>query len=113
MARKQTRKSISITGTMYRHLRAHCEAHGLTMSNCVTKWIIENIGPPPGLVSEDEPEQEAENVEELDGPENPRDAPGNAQTRQVPTHPRPVKAPEPESTEPPELDGYVPPIKLL
>lgn len=38
-ARKQTRRTISISAATYDRLRAHCEAHGIAMS----RWLEDEV----------------------------------------------------------------------
>lgn len=52
MAKKQTRRSISVSGDTYNAVRDYCDQHGLSASGLVTdllnKYLIDNAnGPPP------------------------------------------------------------------
>jgi hypothetical protein len=54
MSKKQTRRSISVSGDTYNAVRDYCDKHGLSASGLVTdllnKYLIENAdGPPPGV----------------------------------------------------------------
>jgi hypothetical protein len=43
MAKKQTRRSVSIRGTTYERIRAHCEQRGLSMSEFVEELIAQHF----------------------------------------------------------------------
>ena len=52
MAKKQTRRSISVSGDTYNAVRDYCDEHGLSASGLVTdllaQYLIDNAdGPPP------------------------------------------------------------------
>jgi len=52
MAKKQTRRSISVSGDTYNAVRDYCDKHGLSASGLVTelleKYLVDNKnGPPP------------------------------------------------------------------
>lgn len=54
MSKKQTRRSISVSGDTYNAVRDYCDKHGLSASGLVTdllnKYLIDNAdGPPPGV----------------------------------------------------------------
>jgi peptidoglycan hydrolase-like protein with peptidoglycan-binding domain len=56
MAKKQTRRSISVSGDTYNAVRDYCDVHGLSASGLVTdlldKYLVDNAaGPPPGTVT--------------------------------------------------------------
>jgi hypothetical protein len=44
MARKQTRKSISIAGPLYTKLKTYCESTGESMSGVVTELLETKLG---------------------------------------------------------------------
>ncbi len=60
MARKQTRKSISVRGDSYRRLVAWCDARGTTASAFVEERIAEVAPPPPVIVAPAPPEEVVE-----------------------------------------------------
>jgi hypothetical protein len=72
MSKKQTRRSISVSGDTYNAVRDYCDKHGLSASGLVTdllnKYLIENAdGPPPGAryaIIEDTEEEVEEVVSE-------------------------------------------------
>ena len=54
MAKKQTRRSISVSRTAYERLKAFCETSGISMSQFVESGIHEKLddaGAAPGMVS--------------------------------------------------------------
>lgn len=46
MARKQTRRSISIRGEIYDMVKKYCDARGISMSAFVEERILEYLGEP-------------------------------------------------------------------
>lgn len=79
MAKKQTRRSISVSGDTYNAVRDFCDEHGLSASGLVTdllnQYLEDNAdGPPPSSTSEKdstadeesqrEPEETEDNEEE-------------------------------------------------
>ncbi len=46
MAKKQTRRSISIRGEIYDMVKRYCDAHGISMSAFVEERILEFLGEP-------------------------------------------------------------------
>lgn len=121
MAKHQTRRGISIKGSSYRHLKAHCDARGISMSSWLEEEIVEKLGPAPAPSDLDDG-RETGIGQELDETRDAGDDDGDEaepeDRRDKPARPKP-KRPLPERTErategdPPELAGYVPPIKLL
>jgi hypothetical protein len=47
MAKKQTRRSISVSKGTYERLRAYCETNGISMSQFVEKRVGEVLGRAP------------------------------------------------------------------
>lgn len=62
MAKKQTRRSISVSGDTYNAVRDYCDKHGLSASGLVTdllnKYLVDNASGPPA-----EPETEPKEPE--------------------------------------------------
>ena len=59
MAKKQTRRSISVSKTTYERLRAYCETNGISMSQFVERRVGDFLGryeapPPPVAEKEDD-----------------------------------------------------------
>ena len=96
MAKKQTRRSISVSGDTYNAVRDYCDVHGLSASGLVTdlleKYLVDNKdGPPP-----DAPRARDEAANE---PDTEPAAPTAAEPRPVRTSP-PVRV-----GAPPQLTG--------
>jgi len=111
MAKKQTRRGISVKGSSYRRLKAHCDARGISMSRWLEAQIVETLGPPDADEIDPPPENGGKLDEDDDTEqEDPRDA---DPASRPPSKRPPPEPPRPKDAEPPELAGYVPPIKLL
>jgi len=77
MAKKQTRRSISVSRTTYEKLKSFCETNGISMSQFVENRVGDFLGEPsPGTENADS---------------NPRPAP--APVRPMTSAPRPVPSP--------------------
>src|SRR5215468_9887820 len=50
MAKKQTRRSISVSRTTYERLKAFCETNNISMSQLVETRVNDFLGDVPGLV---------------------------------------------------------------
>ena len=80
MAKKQTRRSISVSGDTYNSVRDYCDQHGLSASGLVTdllnRYLVENSAGPPSNTEEPPP---AEPVEEPEAePREPEGVPRSA-----------------------------------
>jgi hypothetical protein len=93
MAKKQTRRSISVSRSTYERLRAYCETTGMSMSQFVETRVGDFLGrsrsseaaaPPPSAPAAGESPREV-----------PREAPREV-AREV--RPQPVAAPRPAPT---------------
>ncbi len=73
MAKKQTRRSISVSRTTYERLKAFCEVNNISMSQLVETRVNDFLGDSPGTS-------------------------GGATTSIQPSAPRPAPAPRPTST---------------
>jgi hypothetical protein len=90
MSKKQTRRSISVSGDTYNAVRDYCDKHGLSASGLVTdllnKYLIDNAdGPPPGVkyaLAED-PEEETEEAVAETAKATPPIAPAQLSTPQA------------------------------
>jgi hypothetical protein len=49
MAKKQTRRSISVSRETYERLRVYCETNGISMSQFVERRVGDFLGLPAGL----------------------------------------------------------------
>lgn len=59
MAKKQTRRSISVSRATYERLKAYCETNGISMSQFVERRVGAFLGryePPAPKQSENDPE---------------------------------------------------------
>lgn len=52
MAKKQSRRSVSLNRNTYERLRAYCETNNLSMSQFVEKQIGDFLGRPSGRASQ-------------------------------------------------------------
>ena len=52
MAKKQTRRSVSLSKSTYERLKAYCEVNALSMSQFVEKRIGDFLGVPTGQLIE-------------------------------------------------------------
>lgn len=57
MAKKQTRRSVSIRGTTYDKVRTYCERHGLSMSEFVEDLISQFFDNSGKIVKKAEPKK--------------------------------------------------------
>lgn len=58
MAKKQTRRAVSVKGLTYQRTKNHCEKHGLTVSGFVEEAInkkLDELGVPEETVLEPRP----------------------------------------------------------
>jgi peptidoglycan hydrolase-like protein with peptidoglycan-binding domain len=91
MSKKQTRRSISVSGDTYNAVRDYCDKHGLSASGLVTdllnKYLIDNAdGPPPGVkyaLAEERDEEETEETVTEPAKSTPPVAPTQLSTPQV------------------------------
>lgn len=91
MSKKQTRRSISVSGDTYNAVRDYCDKHGLSASGLVTdllnKYLVDNAnGPPPGAkysLVEDREEEETEEAVAEPVKATPAVAPAQLSTPQV------------------------------
>lgn len=94
MAKKQTRRSISVSGDTYNAVRDYCDEHGLSASGLVTdllnQYLIDNAdGPPPST--------------EVKTEEAPEDAPSEPSTEA----PKVSRSAAPARLSPPQPAGDV------
>jgi len=68
MAKKQTRRSISVSRNTYERLKAYCETNGISMSQFVERRVGDFLGSTTGLsfVATTDSEPAAEPVKEAD-----------------------------------------------
>ena len=81
MAKKQTRRSISVSGEIYNAVRDYCDKHGLSASGLVTelleRYLVEHKDGPPQV----EPDGAAEPARAADRPQADQSAtPRSART---------------------------------
>ena len=65
MAKKQTRRSVSIRGSTYDQIRKYCERHGVSMSEFVEERIALFFGNGGSREATDQTDQEALGEDEL------------------------------------------------
>lgn len=56
--RKQTRRSISLSGPLYARVRAYCEAAGISLSSLVEGVVAQHLGGAPSSEGNDSEEDE-------------------------------------------------------
>lgn len=78
MSSKQTRKSVSIRGITYRHVKRHCDAQGITMSAFFETLAADRLGPPPN-----------KDLQEVDADDEVRQSDGHASPQLVEDLPSP------------------------
>jgi len=91
MAKKQTRRSISVSGETYNAVRDYCDKHGLSASGLVTdllnKYLVDNAsGPPPA--AEEKPAQSSKPEE----PKEPASEPAKVSRSAAPVRISPPQA---------------------
>jgi hypothetical protein len=66
MAKKQTRRSISVSRTTYERLKSYCETHGISMSQFVETRVGDFLGrgEPPARISLPRPVMKKEETRE-------------------------------------------------
>jgi hypothetical protein len=72
MAKKQTRRSISVSGPLYDRFRAYCHTNDVSMSSVVTKLVTDHLDqeesdaapdvPPEPVVTKAPPKETAETI---------------------------------------------------
>ena len=62
MAKKQTRRSVSLNKTTYERLRTYCETNGLSMSEFVETRIGDFLGRPRTKAARPDEDQAAKKV---------------------------------------------------
>lgn len=95
MAKKQTRRSISVKGLTYQRLKAHCDAEGVSVSGYLEGIIQDSLDavnapvpkPPPKLVVAPEPP-----------------APASPEPEEPPPEPVSTTLPPPEAKKSPNYD---------
>jgi hypothetical protein len=88
MAKKQTRRSISVSRTTYERLKAFCESNNISMSQFVETRVGDFLGEGTGTV-------------ELNRPATPRPTPANPST---PSAPKPVVPSAPSAPQAPKSE---------
>lgn len=95
MAKKQTRRSISVSRTTYERLKAFCETSGISMSQFVETRVGDFLGEDSGVVS-----ASTAGLAQTERPARPATAPQAARPQPAPMRPaaapvRPAPAPRP------------------
>jgi hypothetical protein len=97
MAKKQTRRSISVSRTTYERLKAFCETSGISMSQFVETRVGDFLGEDSGVVSAATAglAQTERPVRSMTAPQTARPQPAPMRSAAAPARPTPAQRPVP------------------